>query len=171
MCSSILSLCQRGHKWCRHGRFWVSLSPSRKLFRPTLNGKCGRFCQVSAHHLTGMEVLWLNWGQYWGLLGIPNGDQVALSMKRTWKEGGTNCWRTTTIRPYIRIEARNCVRKWLFLPGFPLVWTITLSVWYLFWLFNYLLICLVLLAHAHFLVNMCQKKTLFCSGEPREPCG
>lgn len=104
MCSSILSSCQHGHKWCRHGRFWVSLSPSRKLFRPTLNGKCGSFCQVSAHHLTGMEVLWLNWGQYWGLLGIPNGDQVALSMKRTWKEGGTNCWRTTTIRPYIRIE-------------------------------------------------------------------
>lgn len=97
MSCSILSSCQRGHKWCRHGRFWVSLNPrsvftpdlnpSRKLFRPTLNGKCGSFCQVSVHHLTGMEVFWLYWGQYWGLLGIPNGDQVALSMKWTWKKG------------------------------------------------------------------------------------
>lgn len=113
-------------------------------------------------------IIWQGW-RYYDCTEVSIEDfwgfwmeiRFALSMKWTWKEGGTNCWRTTTIRPYIRIKARNCVRKWLFLLGFPLVWTINLSVWYLFWLFKYLLICLFLLAHAHFLVNMCQKNPPF----------
>lgn len=121
-----------GRKWCRHGRFWVSLNP-RSVFTPDLkviwadaewkmwkflSGACASFDRDGGI---------MDWGQYWGLLGILNGDQVALSMEWTWKEGGTNCWRTTTVS-YIRTGARNRVRKWLILLGFPLVWTINLSL-------------------------------------------
>lgn len=122
-----------------------------------LIGKCGNFCQASVHHLTGVEVFCteVSIEVFGGFLGIRllypwSGHE----RREAPAEGPPQVGHTSGLK-------HVTVRKWLFLLGFPLVWTINLSVWYLFWLFKYLLICLFLLAHAHVLVNMCQKKPFF----------
>lgn len=168
MCSSILSSCQHGHKWCRHGRFWVSLSPSRKLFRPTLNGKCGSFCQVSAHHLTGMEVLWteVSIEVFWEF-------QMEIRLLYPWRGHERREAPTAEGPPQLGHTS-----------GLKLCEEVIVFAWISSGV-NHYPECLIPILIVQLFVDLfgpsctctlpCKyvpkKNNLFCSGEPREPCG